>query len=92
MRLVEAAVAAPPSVRQELNRKVWDTLAKLLTQYQGGEITDGQLIAAVDALWDATSGLQERDLLEWFSSFNKEKLDSWTSKASSIEPAASSAW
>ena len=59
----------PPTVRQEINRKTWEALERLLSRRVSDEIDDRQLDVAIDTLWDAVSGLADRDLMEMFSKF-----------------------
>jgi hypothetical protein len=73
---------APPTVRQEVNRKTWDALGSLLEQLQAGAITDAQFKIATDALWTTVSGLVDKDLMETFSQIQDSRRGTadWTVK------------
>jgi hypothetical protein len=64
----------PPSCREEINRKTWEALGTLLNKLKRAEITDEHFKVAVDTLWEAVSGLADKDLVEFFGKIGDLKL------------------
>lgn len=52
-----------PTFSEELTRKGSEQLAKWVTAYEAGKITDRELFLIANALWDTVSGLADKDLL-----------------------------
>lgn len=46
-----------PELREEINRKAFDTLEWLLSSQRAGNLTDVQLHTGVHAVWNTVSGL-----------------------------------
>lgn len=53
-----------PDLREELNRKSLDTCEWLLKSLQAAKITKEQFSVGIDALFMATSGLTDDDIIE----------------------------
>lgn len=53
-----------PDIKDELERKASETLARALSQLSRGELSSGAARAALTALWDAVSGLVSRELMD----------------------------
>lgn len=54
--------AQVPELRDEINRKAFETIEKITRDDQSGRITKGQFAYAVDVLWSVVSGLVEKDI------------------------------
>lgn len=52
-----------PTFSEELTRKGSDQLAKWVSAYEAGRITDRELFIVANAIWDTVSGLADNDLL-----------------------------
>ena len=53
-----------PTIEEELERKVSETLADALHQLQRGETTPEAAKATLNALWGATAGLVSKEMME----------------------------
>lgn len=60
---------APPELKDELNRKVMDTMSWLITRVGNGYISEQQFSTAVDALFMAVSGLVDREFFDLSAKF-----------------------
>lgn len=56
-----------PTVQDELTRKAFETLERLILHLEQGRITDAQFNTGVEVLWDTTSGLVHRPFFEAIS-------------------------
>lgn len=63
---------APPELKDELNRKVMDTMSWLITRVGNGYISEQQFSTAVDALFMAVSGLVDREFFDLVTAASKE--------------------
>lgn len=52
-----------PSFSEELSRKGGAQLAKWVTAFEAGKITDRELFLIANAIWDTVSGLADSTLL-----------------------------
>ena len=52
-----------PTFSDELTRKGSEQLAKWVSAYEAGKITDRELFIVANALWDTVSGLADKALL-----------------------------
>lgn len=69
--MVEAAHALP-SLREELNRKTFETIEWLFSGVEKGRLTEQEFSVAIDALFMAVSGLVGQEFLEMFSAADAE--------------------
>lgn len=53
-----------PTIEEELERKVSETLGEALRQLQTGETSREGARASLDALWGATAGLVSKEMME----------------------------
>ena len=56
-----------PTLEEELNRKAWETLDDLLRRHDQGKITQAQFDLALDVLFNALSGLVDREFVKVLS-------------------------
>lgn len=56
-----------PSLREELNRKTAEALARALQQYGEGLLNAAELNAALEYMWECTAGLVDKDLMDGIS-------------------------
>lgn len=61
----------PPSIREELNRKVVDTLELLLVRQSRGEVTVSEMKVAIDAVYTATVGLLSEETIDLMTTIEK---------------------
>lgn len=66
---------APPTLREELDRKAVDALEKLESDLQSERITLAQYVYAVDLCWTAWAGLVSRDVLSMLEIMGEKKAD-----------------
>jgi hypothetical protein len=53
-----------PDLKEELNRKVMESVSWLMSSVQSGQITDFQFSTGIDALFMAVAGLVGKDFVE----------------------------
>ena len=64
-----------PSFSDELSRKTSEQLALWLERYDTGVIKLSTALSVVSALYDATSGLVHKDLLDLMADVHKDLLE-----------------
>lgn len=64
-----------PSFAEELGRKTTEILEKRIAQYESGKITKREFFLIVNDLYDATSGLNDRDIILILADLHKELLN-----------------
>lgn len=64
-----------PSFADELSRKTSDQLQLWMDRYDRGVIGLATTLSVVSALYDATSGLVHRDLMDLIADVHKELLE-----------------
>lgn len=52
-----------PTFSEELTRKGSEQLAKWVSAYEAGKITDRELFIVANTIWDTVSGLADKELL-----------------------------
>lgn len=52
----------PTDISEEINRKTSEALIGIVGKYQNGEISDQQYKAAVEAVWNVSSGLTKPEI------------------------------
>jgi hypothetical protein len=71
-----AALAAlnsePPSIREELERKVVDEIERLFVAVRAGKITSYAYHQAIEGLWGGVAGLVSRESMEVITAAKKE--------------------
>lgn len=56
-------MSAVPTLREELDRKVWETISWLITGVTQGRLTEEQFSTGLDALFMAVSGLVDEEFI-----------------------------
>lgn len=63
----ESHIEKLPTVAEELERKVFEQLERLVIQLENGQITDAQFDTGVMTIWHCVSGLVSNDLMNVIS-------------------------
>src|SRR3569832_1870617 len=59
-----SALPRLPTIREELDRKAFETIDWLITSYDKGKLTEPQFHSGLNALFMATSGLVDADVVD----------------------------
>lgn len=70
-----------PTFAEELTRKGSEQLAKWVSAYEVGKITDRELFIIANVLWDTMSGLCDKDLLRTLEQVIQEIRDQRKAKS-----------
>jgi len=67
-----SALPRLPTIREELDRKAFETIDWLITSYDKGKLTEPQFRCGLDALFMATSGLVDADVVDLITTASDE--------------------
>lgn len=63
-----------PTIQEEINRKAFETLQKLVNDFNLGKISRSQYKYGVDIAWSFTSGLVDEEMRLMFEQLGKETI------------------